>query len=191
MLTYNVIYNTALSWLKSNCANITSFNNIPDVFKKGHSWEIHRKIFDYGPHIGMNYDGPFTAITYCSVVSSPVAAYTAQNLTENFNSYLNSVGFTSDHIAQNMDNNGLLSMFNCICSYCNSNIVLVTSSFSSNTYIIYTPNNKYTSSNNLFSNQIYKFPINQLLDTLIIEIKNSIKSSPVKYGFTYGGYHHL
>lgn len=183
MLTYNVIYNTALSWLKSNCANITSFNSIPSVFKNGYSWEIHRGIFE-----NAGWPGCFTAITYCSVVSSPIVAYTIQNLTENFNSYLDSVGFTSDRRAQSMDNNGLLSMFNCICNYCNSNIVLVTSSFSTNTYVVYIPNNKYTSKSNLFSNQIYKFPINQLLDTLIIEMKKSIKSFPVKYGFTYGGF---
>lgn len=178
-ITYNTIISLVLSYISTNCANISSYNNIPACFKSGYS------LTENIPHTGGNYN----PIAVTTITNTPVQQVLIATVESEMTSFLNSIGLTSDKLNNQLAGEEFYDFINDISSFCTTKLCIVSSQYSADKYLIYNPfNTSYSSLQQISGTQASKLitvtDANEILNCLITIIQENMKYVACQYSIT-------
>ena len=136
-ITYNTLYNTFLSWIKTNCNNIDSYTAaVPDSAKSGYIKDIKN---DAGEGISYSVDN-----------SSIVPVISHSTIENELNDYFTSVGII-DKLSMKATTNGLINFWNAAATFCAGKLVFVSGQWIDSPILMYAsktiPSNTITTLN--------------------------------------------
>lgn len=177
-VTYQQVVNTVVSWIQTNCANISNYAGIQSYFKTGYT---SGKV---------TYAGSGTASLSChttTLKSNGVSSVSAATVTSDMTSFLSTCGLTD--LSKTIPTSEFLDFIKDMVVFCSTKVVMVASQYSSTKYICYDiTNTTYNDKMQLDTNSSMKImeatDITQLLSNIITLVRQSMRNKTCQYTVT-------
>lgn len=183
--TYNFTYanlnSYLISWMQSNCQNISNFSSIDAAFKSGWSTGYNYPAVSYptGHSGGTNYYSAYTYSNYITQISGDIVS---NEFTPYITQQLSNIGLNVNDLCTI---NGIQAYYNFLINFTTSHIFYYLSPFRPNlTYMVYKSNN-VSGAVNLPSIIIERSDVWTLLNNLVECIKKTTQTSLIQYKYRY------
>lgn len=181
-ITYNELVNQIVSWITSNCINITNYNGINASCKNGYSYNVYTvnaEIVEKGN----------------ATITSSLVSVDASTVTANMNNYLSTIGATS-YLNTRISDDNFYEFINDMVVFCSYHLKYLASQSNNNansrvTYLVYDPTQTIpvTYNKQIINSTSTQLVINvsnttSFVQNLIVVAKQNIRTINCNYTFS-------
>ena len=173
-ITYRTLVNSVVAYITDNSYNInsTKFNSLPNYFKAGYSDTVYT-----GTSGGSDKSHAYIAI------SGNIVGLVSNTVNTDLVNFLSSAGYSS--LDTNVTPDKFIGFFNNLVSFCSRYLRFATSQFTQTAYLVYGDNGNSQTYTGEQDDIIYAKSMNDILNVLQVRINLVVRSSPVRYTYTF------